>query len=326
MDSTQDIHTANDGNKHVEMDSYKEELWIESDGNGIEPDPPTNNNSNNNNNNDDDDDDDDDDDIGMTDLFADPDPYDEFSFSFPLPSTSTSNPDNPSPHHQCNIHLFGIKEENGQTLHSTGLTIWRASPLLCQYMIQHPQLFHQKATLELGAGLGLCGILAHHLGAQPCILTDGDTETLQGLRRNVEYNIPSSSSSSTPSFHDTPPQDNSHSHRIPQCHQLRWGRKISSFQTLPHCAEFDVILGSDIIYVEEILTPLFQTVHTLLKFNSESQFLLSYARRNVNIDLVLECASRFGFDWRTPEEVEGVFVFFRHSQQKEEEEEGYNSN
>jgi predicted nicotinamide N-methyase len=140
---------------------------------------------------------------------------------------------------------------------------------------------------QLGAGLGLCGILAHRLGAAHVVLTDGDTDTLDNMRNNVSSNCPSSDSSIS-------------------CSQLVWGRRIDDF--VNRHGQFDVILGSDIIYVPEILEPLFlQTVPMLLQ--EDGHFLLAYARRNVSIDLVLEVASRAGFSWTHDDVSESVYVF-----------------
>jgi 16S rRNA G966 N2-methylase RsmD len=199
------------------------------------------------------------------DLFADPDPYDTFVHEF-------------GPH---KIELRGFKEENGQTIPSTGLTLWRAAPLLCDFLHQNTELVEGKRVLELGAGLGLCGIFAEKLAAAEVFLTDGDTDTLAQLRENVESNGCSKTI----------------------CPQLRWGHRIAEFVSLH--GQFDVILAADIIYVEEIIEPLFDTVVALMK----EKFLLSYARRNVKIDLVLECAERHSLKWTQPTEAEGVYVF-----------------
>lgn len=72
--------------------------------------------------------------------------------------------------------------------------------------------------------------------------------------------------------------------------------------------KYDIILGSDIIYVEEIIIPLFDTVSYLLE-PIHGQFLLSYARRNVSVDLVFNTAKRYGFVWEEPKHSEGVFIF-----------------
>ena len=149
-------------------------------------------------------------------------------------------------------------------------------------------------------------------------MTDGDTDTLQEMRRNVTHNQESSSHSTT-----TTTAANANTKNIITCAQLRWGRHVSTFRE--RFGVFDVIMGSDIIYVEEIIEPLFDTVQQLLRCKSHStqtvtcsdgnedepKFLLAYARRNVNIELVFDCAKRHGFQWMEPDDVEGVFVFTR---------------
>lgn len=156
--------------------------------------------------------------------------------------------------------------------------------------------------IQLGAGLGLCGILAHRLGAASVLLTDGDTDTLVNLRANVAHNCSGGNDA------DVGDNLNKRSPAI-QCKQLVWGNEslISSL----NCS-YDIILGSDIIYLEEILDPLWDTVSQLLVPNT-GRFLLAYARRNVPIDLVFAAASERGFEWERLDDVEGVFVFRRQT-------------
>lgn len=210
-------------------------------------------------------DDDDDDEPDVGDLFADPDPYDTFE------------------HEVCGhkILLHGHKAENGQTIPSTGLTLWRAAPLLCDFMQQNASLIEDQRVLELGAGLGLCGITAELLGAREVCMTDGDTDTLAQLRENVKANGCTKIT----------------------CPQLRWGHRVAEF--VEHHGKFDIIIAADIIYVEDILEPLFDTVVALMGHT----FLLSYARRNVKIDLVMECADRHHLSWTQPSGDDGVYVF-----------------
>lgn len=211
------------------------------------------------------------------DLFADPDPRESYRLQF-------------GPH---TIVLEGIKAENGQILNSTGLTLWSASTHLCEYISSCAATEIQgKDVLELGAGLGLCGILSHKLGANKVVLSDGDTDTLQEMRQNVTLN--------TNIRHVCP-------HTNIRCEQLIWSKRLKEFQE--HFGTFDVILASDVIYVEEILEPLFATVVTLM--NATGKFLLSYARRNVNIELVLAVAKCHGLQWTQPDGSNDIFVMQR---------------
>lgn len=94
------------------------------------------------------------------------------------------------------------------------------------------------------------------------------------------------------------------------CHQLRWGKNVSYFKKLH--GVFDVIIGSDIIYTEEAVDILFDTVVSLLK--NEGTFLLAFARRNVSIDLVLNCADKHSFQWKCDlEDEEGIYIFTQKS-------------
>lgn len=52
-----------------------------------------------------------------------------------------------------NFTVKGVKRELGQTLYSTGLTVWRAAYHLCEYIYQNPGRFSGKSVCELGAGV-----------------------------------------------------------------------------------------------------------------------------------------------------------------------------
>jgi hypothetical protein len=90
----------------------------------------------------------------VTDLFADPDPMDSFQFTWTVnddddddiheeSSSSIATTRNPTKEKKSKqrqprtilIRLEGYKAELGQTLHSTGLTLWRASQLLSDHLV-----------------------------------------------------------------------------------------------------------------------------------------------------------------------------------------------
>lgn len=229
-------------------------------------------------------------DEGFGGIFANPDPFETFHHTFAIPLETGEQ-------EQIEISLVGRRADEAQMLSSTGLTLWRAAPILCSYLITHSEsLVKGKQILELGAGMGLAGVVAGVLGASGVFLTDGDSESLSNMRANIQRN-----SSLVPSSTNI------------QCLQLKWGSRIGEFKAkcnLPTPAGlFDLVMGSDIIYVETILEPLFQTVDALL--SPSGSFVLAYARRNVKIDLVFQTADRFGFQWTEPTSSEGCFVFQR---------------
>lgn len=229
-------------------------------------------------------------------ICRDPDPFEVFPFRF-------ERPDDDAP---IDITIRGYKTDADEVWQSTGLTLWRASDYLCRYQMEHLQLFRNKRTLELGAGLGLNGILAWRCsapGSEVCI-TDGDSDALVQLRENVERNRSGGDVGKV------------------SCHQLIWGKE-SSRKFLAHAADnqkYDVILASDIIYAAVIVEPLWETVQTLLKRPSDGKdggmFVMAYARRKVpvNIEMVLKAAIEYGFAYEMAKEdtEEGIWVYTFH--------------
>lgn len=84
------------------------------------------------------------------DPFKDPDPFDTFSFRFPSPrATNKSTNDEEQDERDIEINLRGYKKEADAVWKSTGLTIWRASEHLCQYMVKHSEMLQGKRILEV---------------------------------------------------------------------------------------------------------------------------------------------------------------------------------
>lgn len=224
---------------------------------------------------------------------------------------------------QKDMVLRGIKAEYGQVINSTGLTLWRAATLLCNFLCRHCQTcIVNKSILELGAGMGLCGIVCYNMGkCNRVVMTDGDTDVLNGMRYNVQINVQSEKEVNSATSETTDVNE------LLPCRQLIWGhdQQLQDFKRL--WGTFDVIIGSDIIYQESIIDPLFETVQELLTPSStnvdlhnqdtleiilskQSVFLLAYARRNVQIDLVLDSAVRHGLEYIVPGTDEGVYIFY----------------
>jgi predicted nicotinamide N-methyase len=229
-------------------------------------------------------------DEGFGGIFDNPDPFETFTHTFVILRESGEQ-------EEIDISMVGRRADEAQMLSSTGLTLWRAAPILCNYLIDHSaSLVKGKHLLELGAGMGLSGVVAGALGASSVFLSDGDSDSLSNMRKNIALNNSLIKTSTNI-----------------QCLQLQWGRRIEEFKAkcnLPTPSGlFDLVMGSDIIYVETILEPLFQTVDALL--SASGLFVLAYARRNVKIDLVFQAAERFGFHWTEPTSSEGCFVFER---------------
>lgn len=223
----------------------------------------------------------DEEDESAADIFRDAHCMDVFSFSLPNGACVT---------------IHGYKSDSDQVWTSTGLTLWKASEHLCRYLTTNSERLLQKDNeriLELGAGLGLVGIVASHLASKnsTVCLTDGDTNALSHLRKNVERNS---------SKHNT------------SCHQLLWGHEAAtSFEKRHGGGRFDLILASDILYAPCVIDPLWETIRALLD-QQNGVFVMAFATRKVKVtihDFINAANEDFLHKCVNGNEEEGVFVY-----------------
>lgn len=190
------------------------------------------------------------------------------------------------------ISLRGSEDMN----HSTGLAVWAGSEVLCDYLLDHAELVLDKRVIELGAGVGLCGIVAHQLGAKDVLVTDGDTSVLENLRYNVKQNQIN---------HDT---------ATISCPQLIWGQNLDKFLELHGGKQVDVIIASDVTYITKSIEPMWQTVRHLLLPNGMFLWVMKSSSQDP-IDIVPEIGFRYGF--AKTKIAEGVYIFRRKENNSE---------
>eukprot|EP00536_Pseudo-nitzschia_multiseries_P007539 jgi/Psemu1/195820/e_gw1.178.40.1 len=223
------------------------------------------------------------------DFFADSNPEDTFPFAVSLPDGTSAH-----------LELEGFKLDTDEAAQSTGVTLWKAAPRLADYLVtERDDLVAGKSVLELGAGLGLCGMVAHHLGAERVLLTDADTITLQKMRTNLQTNCPNRDRGGNEIG----------------VRQLIW----NNLNQMKDCGPFDTILGADVIYAISSLQPLFDTVVYFLGREDDDggsrpgkptrTFVLSrYCKwGNISDDTVLDAARARNLTWTHPSE--GIYVF-----------------
>ncbi|NWH70546.1 MT21A methyltransferase, partial [Piaya cayana] len=124
--------------------------------------------------------------------------------------------------------------------------VWDAAVVLCTYLEMGGLDLRDRSVIELGAGTGLLGIVATLLDFTPLSLGARVTITdravaLEFLESNVEANLPS----------ELRPRA--------VVKELTWGKDLGNF--LP--GAFDLILGADIVYLEETFAELLQTLEHL---------------------------------------------------------------
>ncbi|KAK7507676.1 hypothetical protein BaRGS_00001611 [Batillaria attramentaria] len=133
--------------------------------------------------------------------------------------------------------------------------VWDAAVVLCEYLTQHPHLVAGRQVLELGAGTGLAGMVAALAGGS--VTVTERAEALEHLREAVVSNMENSG------------------HGI-VIKELDWTHDHSDFPPV-----YDVILGADIIYVEETFPDLLRT-------------LLHFTKPATNV--ILSCKIRYERD------------------------------
>ena len=139
----------------------------------------------------------------------------------------------------------------GDDVHATGFTTWSSAVLLSRRLLANPSAYFPSAcqsnksanprrplrVLELGAGTGLAGIasiLALGSMSRPAhvVLSDYDDNTLTTLQRNLDTN----STDNTCVTHEI--------------RKLAWEPSERS-NPAQQDAQFDVLLGADIVYERE---------------------------------------------------------------------------
>jgi predicted nicotinamide N-methyase len=156
----------------------------------------------------------------------------------------------------------------GEDRDRTGIMVWPATHLLCQWLSERPLSQEIAAVLELGCGCGLVGVVGKlTLQNVLWVSTDMDDKALELARHNCELNgIP------------------------PDCawiRKLKWGDEgqIKSLNDdldkMQQSRQFQAIVAADIVYpatANQVLQLLFETVDNLLA--SDGTFYLSFCTRD----------------------------------------------
>jgi len=179
-----------------------------------------------------------------------------------------------------------------------GGRVWESAPRLARFLTSDyfgDGSFVGKRLLELGAGTGLCGIVAANLGAT-VVLTDKKF-VMANMRENVIGNGLSLDDGSV------------------LLEELEWGRNIKRFLKSfsgPDQA-FDYVICSDVAYHESLFKPLAKTLLDVA--SPTTTVILAHQIRDVDESMFFEYLDE-AFVW---EKVPCSYWFDRKEESEEEE-------
>lgn len=152
-------------------------------------------------------------------------------------------------------HSFQTRPADIAVHGDTGCAVWDAAVYLAKYLESNPLLVEKKRVLELGTGLGLCGIACALLGAENVTLTDLEY-ILPATLRNVSNN-------------------NLISNQV-RVTQLDW--TSTDLENLP--AMVDVIIASDTVWIESLVDPFVKILDKLTLRYPQATIILANQKRS----------------------------------------------
>ena len=153
-----------------------------------------------------------------------------------------------------------------------GLFVWPSSILLAEFLWHHRDFFSGKRLVELGAGVGLAGIVAAKIGA---VVTMTDRSEEPAILDNLRFNCAAN-------------------HVEPSCNvvALTWGRFSAGTCADPHARDFDFLLAADCLYASRDFDAFFCTVAFLLT-DPQAAGARSTVRRRILLTVFQERGSGF---------------------------------
>ena len=134
-----------------------------------------------------------------------------------------------------------------------GVFLWPCGELLAWFLWKHPDVVHGRTVLELGAGVGLPGLLAARLGAKFVSLTDRDRHIDNAEGRSEEVGAIANAREAVRM------NDLSSNCKV---FPLSWGCFDDNHNTSTDTKEhFDVLLAADCFYSSSHFDDVLATVH-----------------------------------------------------------------
>lgn len=172
---------------------------------------------------------------------------------------------------------FELCRVKSSTLARVGLQLWAGALVLSDYLLARPEVVSRRRVCELGAGLGLCSLLAAGLGAKSVLCTDGSAEVVRNcdviVRRNRKLLAYCDVQTAVVSWEEVGPPARStcsgSSSSVPGKEAVALGPLWAA----------EVLLGADVVYDNAGAEALVGCVHTLLTRGSAEVLYLAIEKR-----------------------------------------------
>ncbi|CAB4313231.1 unnamed protein product [Prunus armeniaca] len=188
-----------------------------------------------------------------------------------------------------NLEVLGHDLQFAQDPNSKhlGTTVWDASLVFVKFLEKNcrkgrfsPAKLKGKRVIELGAGCGVAGFGMALLGCD--VVTTDQVEVLPLLMRNVERNTSRITQMNSDSFGSI------------EAAELSWGDRDHIRAVGP---PFDYIIGTDVVYKENLLEPLLQTIFALS--GPKTTILIGYEIRSTSVHEQMLQMWKRNFDVKT---------------------------
>ena len=178
------------------------------------------------------------------------------------------------------VKVHSVHRENIHSEPSTGLLLWDGAKALAKIICSTRERFKGKTVIELGCGCSpLCAIaLSSVAEVDQATITDGNSKALDMLKENLALN--ESFVSDLSAVH---------------VRTLAWDNEedIEAARSLSgQTGAYDIVIASDVLYIEKAIPPLFMAAGKLLAKNPSSFFLICYTPRRAIEDRAVLAAKQ----------------------------------
>ena len=186
-----------------------------------------------------------------------------------------------------------------------GAKLWRAASMLSDRLFEDPAFVQGQTVLELGAGVGLCGLLAAKLGARRVALTDFEPALLDSLALAARDNRAPGDAETRVARCDwreeasSPADDAADDASSDEKHAAALAAAAARGGWLPRLGAgetFDRIVGSDLVYERTHAETLPRVLRERLARPNGVAMLFGAVRDRALLDALVDGAETFGLD------------------------------